>query len=333
MTLKHQYESETKEERPRHIPRRMDIDRRLNHEQLLVELEESSDMEPSRRRPRLSTSVTLTRWEAARTMLCVGVWVWWESKYFAKLFRVDRETARATLDAGQKRRKERAVGRWWAMNRRGRWMWSLGVFQIRDPSRLRNVSVALDHNSEHEEEQELEGPTELEVARKRHQWAIEETSNSDRTFDGHKTLDGGIPFEADQTPWDEDEEGRQGCSTDSIRRSWLGLALISGRSKFPPTDWDISSLGLNMHPLDLGFPSVGLSRRTLELVLGRSDLGLKRRPGSSTANGMIRWNVEDAYGEDLDIGRAGVQTVLDTQLIIIRVLWISKPRLESHPRK
>ncbi|KAG8723473.1 hypothetical protein FRC09_003187 [Ceratobasidium sp. 395] len=59
-----------------------------------------------------------------------------------------------------------------------------------------------------------------------------------------------------------------------------------------------------MHRLDLDFPSVGLGRRTLELALSRSDLGLKRRSDSSMVSGMIYWRVKDAYGEDLDIGRS-----------------------------
>ncbi|KAG8713257.1 hypothetical protein FRC09_018924 [Ceratobasidium sp. 395] len=45
-----------------------------------------------------------------------------------------------------------------------------GVFHIRDASGLRNVPVALNHDDNHEEERELEGPTGSEA--RRHLWTI-----------------------------------------------------------------------------------------------------------------------------------------------------------------
>ncbi|KAG8701994.1 hypothetical protein FRC08_003762, partial [Ceratobasidium sp. 394] len=58
--LNHHAEPEEDEEEPRRVPRRMDSDRKLDHERLLIELEERLNIEPSRRRARSGASAAST---------------------------------------------------------------------------------------------------------------------------------------------------------------------------------------------------------------------------------------------------------------------------------
>ncbi|KAG8776075.1 hypothetical protein FRC12_001112 [Ceratobasidium sp. 428] len=331
------------EEGPRHIPRRMDSDRKLDHERLLVELEERLNIEPSRRRARSGASATSTATlDAARSEGVVrpSLGLAGSQSMAPKSSGVNMVAARGMLDAMFAKRaaaggrlgpeveaeeeeeeeeeeddyEEEVVEDY---ESEGEIHVVAGSFDVRDVSVIGSAPVALDYDSEPENEQPAKGGALSDARTPRsngflvHDGVSEDgTLESDRTFDGHKILEGGIPLEVEQTPWaEEDDEERQGSigvaiSTPERQQTQgddLGLGSQSSPDdqSFLPADWDIGSLDLDAHPLDLDVRLVDSDRHVREPVVDLESRELERDAELHLAGGELDRD-DDKH---LDLGR------------------------------
>ncbi|KAG8687647.1 hypothetical protein FRC09_013371, partial [Ceratobasidium sp. 395] len=128
-------------------------------------------------------------------------------------------------------------------------------------------------------------------------WVLEDgTLGSGRTFNGYKILDGGTPFETNETPWDEeDKEERQnplGSQPVLLKGNRLETAIL-----FSPTNWDIGRLDLVAHPLGLDVYSLDSNRRNRAPVVDEPDVGLEWSTELQLVNGILHQDVEGGYGK------------------------------------
>ncbi|KAG8679546.1 hypothetical protein FRC09_018901, partial [Ceratobasidium sp. 395] len=309
-------------------------DRKLDHERLLVELEERLNIEPSRRRARSGASATSTGTlgRSENSVVRPSLGLAGSQSMVPKSSGVNMQAARGMLDAMFAKRAA-AGGRLAPEEEEeeeedyeeheedyeseGEIHVVAGSFDVRDVPVVGSAPVALDYDSEPENEELTKGGVLSGDRTLRsngflvHDGVSEDgTLESDRTFDGHKTLEGGISLEIEQTPWaEEDDEERQGSigvaiSTPERQQTQgddLGLGSQSSPDdqSFLPADWDIGSLDLDAHPLDSDVRSVDLDRRVREPVVDLESRELERDAEPYLAGGEPHRD-DDKH---LDLGR------------------------------
>ncbi|KAG8736005.1 hypothetical protein FRC10_009888 [Ceratobasidium sp. 414] len=237
------HEPEEDEGEPHRMPRRMDSDRKLDHERLLIELEERLNIEPSRRRARSGASATstATTGQAGGTRARSGSFVrpsvglGGSRSVAVPRSGVNMEAARGMLDALFAKRVA-------AMGGQGQ-------------------EAGEEEGEEGQEEQEEEGEEKGEDMQV--EYVDRETLEGDGATEGNRDLKDDRALGGEETLRGEGEEDLDGMEDIGVAFSTperqqtqgddLGLGSQSspGDQSFLPTDWDIGSLDLDAHPLDL----------------------------------------------------------------------------------